>query len=482
MQKSKTQLLLEDLLEKAIDATEIRADDDSARSGHTISVEKYQHLHRENRNFSIEDRYARRVYAPYLQNQAVRDQILKLIEAELLEYRNDEMAVRFLLMSGLTSLTLGDAGFDSILSSLLRVALLKGSEYAVHSFYKSIKKEPIPFQQMALIDGLEVAHEVQIYDGVRLIPLPPSTANLPDYLPTPRAPWRMKEDPVLEDANIFRSATIMSIDCCARVALRKPGEKLFEDDDAFLKNTFDAKWEIMSAELGRLGVRDMGSYVMHFRQFYRLLSLVCNHAMGIVSEWGYYDVCEVFVSPDASIPLDPSISKNPDSKTVTEWEIAAAKSLHGQFLRINSDGRKVLQTALSRWEMAKRRRNQRKDQDCWNKVDQMIDLGIAFESLYLGGDHKGELAFTLRTRAAWLLGENAEERARILREFKVIYDCRSKAVHSGRLEDPIKVGKGSKIPLDEFLARAQYRCAASIKKIIERGGFPDWDKLITGNE
>ena len=467
--------LLKGLLQKAISTTTIRA-----RDGRTISVDGYKRLYREDRNFSSEDSYAKKRYRPYVQDQKVRDQVLEFLKAELLEHmRNGRV---FFSRIAVTVVGSRSEDLDSILSFLLRVALLKDAEHAVRSFYKPIKKEWIPFKQMALINGVQVARELQLYDGVRLVPLPRSTANLPGYLPISGMPERMDED-----ANTFRSATVMSIDCAVRIILGKPVELVrFSRGKPFLANEADGKWKIMSGELGRFEISDYSSYKTHFRHFYMLLSLVCNHAVEVVYEWDYHDAYEVFVAPytggGASSLVGVSEENRALKTVITEQEIAAAKSLHDQFLHIDSDAQEVLPMALSRWRMAKKRENQQANKT-ESQVDQMIDLGIAFESLYLGGRQRGGLSSTLRVRAAWFLGKNAGERESILREFNAIYRFRSDAVHTGRLDDPVKVGGGDKpIPLDEFIVRAQDRCAASIKKIIERGGFPNWDKLITGNE
>ena len=479
MKEPKIQLL-KDLLQKAISATEIRG-----RDGRAISVEDYKHLYREDRNFSAEDHDNRKWYRPYLQDEAVRDQILEFLKKELREYMRGDSV--FFARTALTFIGERRADLGSILSFLLRVALLKGAEYAVRSFYRPIKKEWIPFRQLVLINGLEVEREVQLYDGVRLTPLPPVTKKLPDYLPVAGLPDRMNED-----ANTFCSATVMSIDCSVLVALRKPEELVgLSRFDPFPKNKAAGKWKIMSTELGSFGITDYPSYKTHFRHFYMLLSLVCNHAMEVVYEWDYHDAYEVFVAPyigGVGSLVGVSEETRAPKTVVTEQEIAAAKSLHDQFFDIDPDGKKALQMALSRWRMAKKRENQQGNKT-EKQVDQMIDLGIAFESIYLHKSKEGGISSTLSTHAAWFLGKNAEERERILREFKAIYRCRSDAVHTGELDDPVQMGKRSEIlgkksetPLEEFLATAQDRCAVSIKKIIERGGFPDWGKLITGNE
>ena len=39
-----------------------------------------------------------------------------------------------------------------------------------------------------------------------------------------------------------------------------------------------------------------------------------------------------------------------------------------------------------------------------------------------------------------------------------------------------------RIPISVFIVRAQDLCRESILKIMEDGGFPDWDSLILGGE
>ena len=108
----------------------------------------------------------------------------------------------------------------------------------------------------------------------------------------------------------------------------------------------------------------------------------------------------------------------------------------------------------------------------------MIDLGIAFEALYLS-DVNEELTFRLAVRAAWYLGKDKADREKLLTKFGHIYRCRSKAVHSGKLEPTVKFGEES-VPVSDFIEKAQDLCRQSILKILEDGKFPDWNSLILG--
>ena len=104
-------------------------------------------------------------------------------------------------------------------------------------------------------------------------------------------------------------------------------------------------------------------------------------------------------------------------------------------------------------------------------VDKFIDLGIALESLYLDG-MKDELRFRLALHAAWHLGTNALVRERLMREFKKVYDLRSKEVHTGSVDDT-KTARS-------VLSRTQEYCRWAVINIISRGRFPDWEKLVLG--
>jgi Apea-like HEPN len=63
-------------------------------------------------------------------------------------------------------------------------------------------------------------------------------------------------------------------------------------------------------------------------------------------------------------------------------------------------------------------------------TDRLIDASIGLENLFLQGTND-ELSFRLALRAAWLLGQSANERREIFGELKKVYDSRSRVVHGG---------------------------------------------------
>ena len=208
--------------------------------------------------------------------------------------------------------------------------------------------------------------------------------------------------------------------------------------------------------------------------FTQALSLILNHRIQITYRWFCLGEERTFNLRDGSVtwPRHANRFRIPTEATeATEADIEKAKCLKKRLEDLDSGVRDKLQIAIDRWI------NSRVNRD---PLNQIIDLGIALEALYLPGI-KEELTFRLRVRAAWYLGKNEEHRQELLRNFGDIYSCRSHAVHNGQLGETAKFGL-ERIPISVFIVRAQDLCRESILKIMEDGGFPDWDSLILGGE
>ena len=149
-----------------------------------------------------------------------------------------------------------------------------------------------------------------------------------------------------------------------------------------------------------------------------------------------------------------------------ESDIEKAKCLYDSLSK-NSDIREKLRIPIDRWRQSKA---------LGSNIDKIIDLGIAFEALYVP-DGGGDLTYKFSIRAARHLGKNKKDRNKLLTKFKQIYNCRSSAVHSGQVDQTVKFGK-KRISVSDFIEKAQDLCRKSIKKILEDGEFPDWDNLI----
>ncbi|WP_400163487.1 hypothetical protein ACAF76_009395 [Brevibacillus sp. TJ4] len=65
--------------------------------------------------------------------------------------------------------------------------------------------------------------------------------------------------------------------------------------------------------------------------------------------------------------------------------------------------------------------------------DQLVDLWIALESLFVPDGRKGEITYKLRMRMAYYFGETYDERVKIADFIKKSYNHRSEIVHSGKM-------------------------------------------------
>lgn len=107
-------------------------------------------------------------------------------------------------------------------------------------------------------------------------------------------------------------------------------------------------------------------------------------------------------------------------------------------------------------------------------VDRALDLGMAAEIVLMHdqGRSNTEITYKIASRAAWLLGDDSDQRAEIFERLKQLYAARSTAVHSGVL--PAK----SMVDLDA----ADALVVRVIRAILERGTFPDWKSLTLGGQ
>jgi hypothetical protein len=82
------------------------------------------------------------------------------------------------------------------------------------------------------------------------------------------------------------------------------------------------------------------------------------------------------------------------------------------------------------------------------------------------------LRFRLSLRGAWLGGNDATERAKIQKTLKDVYNLRSSAVHTGKVEPNQK----NYVTIE----RGTLLCKQLILKMIRADGHVDWSTLLLG--
>ena len=341
----------------------------------------------------------------------------------------------------------GGSPIEIILQNLTRAAIVDGPENAAREFYSSIARGYFLFQTYYLLTGIKVEKEVRVIDGISLIPLPNSTVDLPSYLP----------DIFDVSAGEFVSKTLLKVDVSVPLTLHKSADDyipLWGPGQHF-------RTLVHSAE-----VEDF-----YPQRFFQALTLVGEQLVQDAIVWRHFSDDSTFDLRRATgfSFFSPSALRITTTTNFSETQIRQAIDLYNKIVALSQDVLDHLNIPIDRWKQSKTQQGY---------VDKMIDLGIAFESFFLRGI-KEELTFRFRLHASLYLAEGLEQRKRLMKEFRKIYQCRSEAVHEGTLPKRVTVD-GQSIPIGQFIARAEELFKKSLLKVIESGRLPDWDSIELG--
>ncbi len=455
---------LTQLLEEAIANLEIRLNStNSPQLSSVIDIHQYKSILQQSwKNDSLNTSLLVMCYKAHIAGKSIELQLLDFIRTEYAQFINEEdriqSACSFIARGGPS----GGFSLDSLLEQLLKIAIVYGVEKAVLDFGRGVGNGHQSFQYVALLEGIRVEAEIQVFEGVRLVPLPLSTSELSNYLP--------------DNVNFFMSPhslmgkTLLIIDASVFPTFHKPYPELFNDD--FHEDRLPFHVEVADGRFSNFKVEEF------YKHFCQALSLSGNSAVQIVLDWRRLPPDEFFNLNILSVNHISQPYHTGELHTFvdsTEDQIQKTKCLYDILADSKMGIRKKLQIPIDRWIKSKAERN---------PVDKIIDLGIAFEAFYLSEtDYNREIRFRFSLHAAWHLGKNKEQRKALIKEFKAIYDWRSTVVHTGKLPEKGSGKKKKPYPPEEigaFITKAQDLCRDSIMKILEDGKFPDWNSLILG--
>jgi hypothetical protein len=112
----------------------------------------------------------------------------------------------------------------------------------------------------------------------------------------------------------------------------------------------------------------------------------------------------------------------------------------------------------------------------------VVDLAIVLESLLTPDGGAEQIALAVRSRGAWLLGTNYEERRTIHDLIKAVYDARSKIVHTGRIEKKQITLHGRAVYVSHITDDATRLCERAVMHLIETSAKPDWTAIVLGQD
>ena len=155
------------------------------------------------------------------------------------------------------------------LAQLLKIAVVKGIEESVSAFDEYVGgTHDGSFQYIALLSGVTLRTEIQVFEGIRLVPLPNSTSELPRYLP----------DPSVLPFGMFASQyTVLIIDLFVSPILHRPLPRTIQEYSELVNPLF--RDEVSSGK--RVGLKENDFY----KTFCQALSLAYNFAVETVVKW-----------------------------------------------------------------------------------------------------------------------------------------------------------------------------------------------------
>ena len=358
----------------------------------------------------------------------------------------------------------GSVHLRYILEHLLKIAVAWGVERAVSTFDEGscLKGKQGFYQDIASLEGIVVEREIQVCDGVRLVPFPrPTTFEFESYFPG----FSIRDSRFSREVNVGK--TLLIIDRPLLSIFHKSSHETFDEtlvsDRPFLQiETHDIKFP-------------NSHKVNSFRKlFCQALSLACNSPVQIACKWWFLPEDDL-LDPFPSGGIGYSLGLFGRSVKAEQSEIDKAKCLYHNLINLDSKTQGKLQIAIDRWIKSKTYQT---------PEDKILDLAIAFEALYV--PDYSEVTFKLGVRASRYLEEHRKDREELLAVFREFYKFRSRVVHGGKPKENVTIQNES-IPISKFITIIQDRCRDSIEKIMKQclkeGKFPDndyWDSLVLG--
>ncbi len=450
---------LRQLFEEAMQSVIIEAPD----RYEPISVEKYKECAKAFRESYRPDLSSILLYyRPNIQEETVKSKLFNFVKEELADYIQQNESAEPPWTHSICPAKIAIRGtnilpcpLDSLLEKLLEISIASGTDKAISALDKCTRETVGVFQKIVLLQGpiypfwleskTEDSKEIRVSDGIRLVSFPLNPSELPPYL------FDQRFSPILNSAgpSVFRQKTVLIIDHTVSPLFSKPSS---ENENQFEIKTKNAEFPNFDVE-----------------KFCQAFSLLSNYPVEPVLQWSYVDQDELF-NPQSVTTEVLNLRTPKENSTITridEARVEKIKDRYKKLTNLSSDVEEKLHIPVDRWIKSKAEDN---------PVDKIIDLGIAFESLYVPAKVPGKsrkIVYNLKKNASRYLGTNKDNQEKLKKKFKVIYDCRCDAAHEGRLKEKIEIEKDKHVPQSEFITEAQDLCRRSIMKILEDGEFPD---------
>ena len=340
--------------------------------------------------------------------------------------------------NGLVNLAGGipEPTLQDYLPILVRASAVLGGERVAELLIGWIHGERIKYKTINLLNGVTIDESLVLEEGLRLYQLPLSSNEIVPHLPA------MSLDMHGLQAMIGRVA--LSIEGEAGPALYLPSK--VASDSSNMEHTWAGEQiESLSND-----------------SFCEAMSLACGGSIRWQFSWRDFGEIREFLSVYGGSSFT-NVPLFTNSSEFTQDHFEHAREIHN--LRNARERNKAgLDTAVRRWIKSKSSES--------SFSDQLIDLRIALEALYLD-NNEGELRFRLASHGAWHISENTEESKANCYTLLQVYKLASSAVHGS----DVKTNDKNKA----LLENAQILCRKGIMKRLREQEDPNWSDVIMGD-
>lgn len=330
--------------------------------------------------------------------------------------------------------------------ALVQGAAVVGGERIAHVVAGWVKGNPVKYRT-CLVVPLTISRAVQPCEGVNIVPLAWSTNKLPSNLPLFQ----------VQSSVDFLGRSLVYVDSETKPALFPPVEWSLDRQE--VRSELTPKVSLDT-------IRDALSLEADFHVDHGLVwddygefSALVNQGMSVRGSL----IRLPFRGPQFT-NADTGVSKIlADNEDILEL---SAERICGYFRSLERASPRT-RLAVSRWRMAKDRTR--------GLPDRLIDLRIAFESLFLPDKPTQELKFRLAVSGAWFVGENASDRHRVWKTLCEAYKLSSVAVHGGNV---LKGTGTTVIDPDRVLTDGLAVCRKGIMRVLDDGPITDGPNLF----
>ena len=183
---------------------------------------------------------------------------------------------------------------NDLLEKLLNIAIFGGIEAAVSAFDKSVSKDAsVSFESITLLKGITLETEIQVYDGIRLVPIPASSD-------LPRCLGSFSQT----DISDFYWETMLVIDYSISPIFQKPSLAVVKAADknythVMEKPPMEIEGFLIKAKGGKSPEYTLAASTVFHQKFCQALSLACNSGVQPSRSWK-------FVAKDELLNINPT--------------------------------------------------------------------------------------------------------------------------------------------------------------------------------